>query len=403
VIRTCQSAIRRNRRGSDASKNTAMKILTVSNCPLVQHQGSGYVVLNYCSGLRARGHKVDLFGPESFEPFKYLNGRAKNYRLTLGIFFWVLIKMIREQYDLIEFYGGQSWLAASFLSSLHDRSYLIVNHTNGPEMRYIELMAGYSEKMADSPLSKWYQFDQTKLFRKAFEKADAIITVSDDDRNYLLGQNCKDPSKIKAINNPIPDRFIGLEVDFQRGPVVGFCGTWIPKKGIDLIKRDMTRLLTEMPDVGFKLIGVGEGFRKQMHFPLELCSSIEVIPFLKDKSALISAYQTISILILPSIVESFGMVAAEAMACGCAVVTTRVGFGAELSDHEEAIIIDAAKSPQLYEAVRKLLLDEPLRIKIARNGYQKVQCLRWDNAVNILHKTYQEWLTEFRHEHNRND
>lgn len=43
----------------------SMKILVISNCPLEESQGSGYVIINFCRGLSERRHEVDLFGPQS--------------------------------------------------------------------------------------------------------------------------------------------------------------------------------------------------------------------------------------------------------------------------------------------------------------------------------------------------
>lgn len=41
-----------------------MRILTLSDCPLLRHQGSGYVILGFYDELVARGHEVDLVGPD---------------------------------------------------------------------------------------------------------------------------------------------------------------------------------------------------------------------------------------------------------------------------------------------------------------------------------------------------
>lgn len=49
-----------------------MRILTISNCQLVESLGSGYVIVNFCRHLRERGHDVDLYEPESFEPLPFL-------------------------------------------------------------------------------------------------------------------------------------------------------------------------------------------------------------------------------------------------------------------------------------------------------------------------------------------
>jgi glycosyltransferase involved in cell wall biosynthesis len=154
-------------------------------------------------------------------------------------------------------------------------------------------------------------------------------------------------------------------------------------------------VLAEFPKCKFKLIGVGYNFKKEEHFPREVCSQIEVIPLVENKQKLRSIYQSISIFILPSFYESFGIVTAEAMACGCAVVVSKIGFGASLKHRQEAIVMEKLTSPTLYQGVKDLLQDQTLRLRIAKAGYQRVQNLRWDLAVEVLENNYLKWLNEF--------
>lgn len=373
-----------------------MKILTLSNCPLVESQGSGYIIINFCRGLRDRGHQVDLYGPESFEPFQVFRGKAKSYRQALGMVVFVLRKMITEEYDVIEFYGGESWLAAFALSKIPNRTYLLVSHSNGLETHCSELLIKYLNSTSlDGSLPKWYQLNQVVLFEKAFTHVDGIVTVSEDDRNYALQHKYKSDSHIIAIENPLLDSFLNLAVNFQRKLVIGYCGSWLLRKGIKVIELDITQLLIDFPKCLFKLIGVGDSFCKEDYFPSTMCSQIEVI-LVEDKQELRNIYQSLSILVLPSIYESFGLVIAEAMGCGCAVVASKTGFAATLKDREEAIIIKEPISPYLYRGVKELLLNEPLRLQIAQGGYQRVQYLRWKLAIERLENTYLTWLEEFR-------
>ena len=374
-----------------------MKILSISNCSLVESQGSGYVILNFCRGLRDHHHEVDLFGPESYEPLQFLQGRATSYRQAVGMLFFTLRQSTKKNYDIVEFYGGESWITASILSKITSRKFLLVSHSNGLETRYYETLIKSSQTgLIESPFKKWYQLDQTSFFKNAFTQVDGIVTVSEDEAQYALACQYQDDAHVVGINNSLPEDYIGLSVEFERKPVIGYCGSWIQRKGIQLIQSDITQILNEFPECTFKLIGVGANFHKEDYFPTSISAQIKVIPFVENKQYLQRIYQSLSILIVPSIYESFGLVTAEAMACGCAVVVSKIGWGAALENHKEALIIENLISPGLYQAVKELLLDEPLRIKIAQAGYQRVQNLRWSTAVDKLQNTYLKWLEEFR-------
>ena len=67
------------------------------------------------------------------------------------------------------------------------------------------------------------------------------------------------------------------------------------------------------------------------------------------------------------------MALAEAMACGCAPVTTRTGFGATLRDGEEALLCDFTDAGAMERAVLALLRDESLRSNIARRAWERVR------------------------------
>jgi glycosyltransferase involved in cell wall biosynthesis len=204
------------------------------------------------------------------------------------------------------------------------------------------------------------------------------------------------PSRLKAIENPLPDGFIGLQVDIERQPIIGFVASWYDLKGVQAIRTALTIVLRRFDKARFRLIGTGVEFQKEKEFPADVCERVEVIGKIYDKEELRKHYQNISVLVLPSYYESFGMVATEAMACGCAVVATRTGFAAGLVDGSEALLLDRPDGNALAEALERLMSDEFLRRTIAMNGWERVQGLRWDAAVQELESTYLRWLEEVR-------
>src|SRR5262249_50829701 len=145
---------------------------------------------------------------------------------------------------------------------------------------------------------------------------------------------------IAAINNSLPDEYLGQKTQLDRAPVVSYCGSWLPRKGTHLLRSDIPRLLEEFPACTLRLIGVGSHFQIADHFPSSLRSRVEVTPFVHSRTDLRALYQSLAILVVPSVYESFGLVTAEAMSCGAAVVAARTGFAAGLKDREEALLLN---------------------------------------------------------------
>lgn len=153
-----------------------MRILTLSNCPLDPSFGSGYVILRYAAGLRERGHLVDLLGPEDYEPLRRW-GRATGYRQALGMAWTALRRARSGRYDVVEFWGGEAWLAILLLRRRSRRRFLVVGHSNGLETHSAErLAAARGEGLL--PPRKWYHFDLSPLVARSFRAADGLVTVA---------------------------------------------------------------------------------------------------------------------------------------------------------------------------------------------------------------------------------
>lgn len=86
----------------------------------------------------------------------------------------------------------------------------------------------------------------------------------------------------------------------------------------------------------------------------------------------------------PSRREGFGMCAVEAMACGCALVTTANGGSADYAHHDETAIVCGPAPAEMAEALVRLMTDDRLRLRIARNGTRFVERFRWTASAARL-------------------
>lgn len=373
-----------------------MKILTLSNCDLVPSQGSGYVIMGFAAGMKERGHSVTLVGPDGCIVAPQFR-KARSLRLALGM--WMKSKrLVRElQPDLVEFWGGESWLATDRLSKMRGRSFPIVARSNGIEPFAAETLTRHGiHNTAHGEPPKWYQGRLRVPTDRAFRKADAIVTVSQPEANYALRMAYQKPDRVLGIDNALPAAYLGKEFVPARPQTVGYCGSWVARKGVGLLVTDMTAVLREFPDWRFHLVGVGERFRAAEHFPVDVQPRVQVTPFVTDKGDLRRIYGNWAIAVVPSIYESFGLVAAEAMACGCALVASRTGFAESLADGTEAMLLAGSTSPSLASAVARLIADKPLRDSVARAGWARAQTLRWENSVSALEGFYTMLLPRFR-------
>ena len=221
--------------------------------------------------------------------------------------------------------------------------------------------------------------------------ADALVTVSNYDAEFALASKYQRDEGVLVIENALEERFIGLQPDLDRKPVLGYCGHWLGNKGARAMEVAIPKLLEGHPKLTVILVGVEKEFAADEIFPKKMTSRIEVIPFMK-RSSLIEAYQKISILLLPSKYESFGLAGAEGMACGCALAATLTGFAAGLDHRKEFYRIESSTPDAIVDAVEDLLGNDALRQSIARGGYARVQNLEWHKSIEKLENFYRAIL-----------
>lgn len=105
-------------------------------------------------------------------------------------------------------------------------------------------------------------------------------------------------------------------------------------------------------------------------------------------------YNGASLFLQPSRQEGFGLCAVEAMACGCALVTTANGGSADYAFDGETALVCEAKPLPMAEALGRLVLDDALRIRIATNGARFVERFRWTTSADRLALLAAERLAE---------
>ena len=95
-------------------------------------------------------------------------------------------------------------------------------------------------------------------------------------------------------------------------------------------------------------------------------------------------YNEASMFLQPSEREGFGMCAVEAMACGCALVTTANGGSADYAFDGETALLCEGDAEQMAEVMDRLVRDDSLRVRIAMNGSRFVERFRWAASADRL-------------------
>lgn len=103
-------------------------------------------------------------------------------------------------------------------------------------------------------------------------------------------------------------------------------------------------------------------------------------------------YASALALVMPSDEEGFGLPAAEAMAHGTAVITSRAPALLELTG-DAALHVDARDADALAEAMRRVANDASLRAQLGAKGIERAREFTWKRCAEETRKAYEEART----------
>jgi glycosyltransferase involved in cell wall biosynthesis len=107
-------------------------------------------------------------------------------------------------------------------------------------------------------------------------------------------------------------------------------------------------------------------------------------------------YNHSRVFLQPSHHEGFGYTAVEAMACGCALVTTDNGGSRDYAaDGETALVVLPGDALGLAAAAERLLRDDARRARLARAGTELVRRrFDWDNTAALLEPRLEAYVAD---------
>lgn len=106
-------------------------------------------------------------------------------------------------------------------------------------------------------------------------------------------------------------------------------------------------------------------------------------------------YNRCRVFVQPSAYEGFGFTAVEAMACGCALVSTDNGGSEDYAVADEtALVASPGAADELARHVETLLRDDRRRVRLAVTGADFVRHFDWDRAAAQLEEHLERYLAD---------
>lgn len=213
--------------------------------------------------------------------------------------------------------------------------------------------------------------------RRMFQDSRRLIAVSNFVRDAALAGFSE---RVTVVPPGVDsDRFTSSGA--RRGREILFVGPldrayqW---KGVDVLWQAFQQVRVAYPDARLRLVGSGDRLEE---FRRRADEAIEVTPRLSEEG-LVDAYRRAAVTVLPSTTdaEAFGMVLAEANACGTPVVGSRIGGIPDFIEHgRNGFLASPGDAADLADKIGALLADRRMARRMGAAGRAKVVCEHdWD-------------------------
>lgn len=200
--------------------------------------------------------------------------------------------------------------------------------------------------------------------------SNTLICNSTNTKNLLIDHWQVSPSKIEVINPGVDvDQFKAEPADNAFKEKMNWTDRFVcltvgrlqRRKGHDKMIEAIPELIKTIPNVTYAIVGNGD----QLDHLRAKAKALEVeqyVQFLSeiDDAELIQCYQQCDLFILPNRadgndIEGFGMVLAEAQACGKPVIAGKSGGTADaLQDGKTGVLVDCTDPTNIASAVIKM-------------------------------------------------
>ncbi|HEX6277294.1 MAG TPA: glycosyltransferase family 4 protein [Polyangiaceae bacterium] len=260
----------------------------------------------HAEGLRRLGHRASTFFSEDVA--EAAHGAIPRRAPGLRIYSALHERYLAERPDIVNVHtqAAPAWIAARRFSRVAAR---------------VVVMSYAADETAIRVRRPWDVLRWARAAvpaRLSYPHADGIWCVNQQDLEYYVSEYAVARERLRVYPHAVGDEFYdsseGLRRDLRQ---ILFVGTWIVRKGVDVLAAALDRVARALPDVRIVLAGTltGEDVVRSALSP-HVQSRVRILDRAND-AELRTLYRTSALLLVPSRREGLPIGMLEAMACGC--------------------------------------------------------------------------------------
>lgn len=333
--------------------------------------------------LISQGHYVSVLAPTSDEENlpEYVVSAGKPISIPYNG------AVARILFGPIAFARVRNWIAQGEFDLLH---------LHEPAIPSISLLACFA---AEGPLVGTFHASAKRqkaifaigpILEPVIEKLTARIAVSEAARETLTEHLETDAV---VVPNGIYARRLALgKLNEQwSGNSIGFIGRFQePRKGLMVLVDALPAIIREVPDIRVIVAGPGDSDEFLEGVPSHLRDRFSFLGRISEEEKA-DFLHSIGVYVAPNTGgESFGIILAEALAAGAAVVASDIpAFQALLGNGKFGDLFTSEDPASLAHAISRLLKDEERRSQLKIDGKIYAQYFDWDEVATRIYDVYE--------------
>jgi phosphatidylinositol alpha-mannosyltransferase len=268
-------------------------------------------------------------------------------------------------------------------------------HLHEPAIPSISLLACWAAEGAmvgtfhASAKKQKASFAIVPILEPVIEKLSARIAVSEAARETLMAH--LDTDAVVIPNGIYARKMIGKVRPEWSGETLGFMGRFNePRKGLKVLIDALPIISRFMPNVRVLVAGPGNPDEFLDQIDPQLRSRIEFLGKLTEEEKA-DFMSSVGAYVGPNTGgESFGIILAEALAGGAAVVASDIpAFAAVLQNGKFGRLFKSEDSTDLAKVIIDLLRDREARDLMAKSGQEYAQRFDWDVVAENIFEVYE--------------
>lgn len=228
------------------------------------------------------------------------------------------------------------------------------------------------------------------ILEPIIEKLTARIAVSEAARETLTEH--LETDAVVVPNGIYARRLATGKIDPRwSGNTIGFIGRYQePRKGLSILVEALPLIIKENPNIRILVAGPGDSVEFLKEVPQVLHNRFEFLGRITEEEKA-DFLHSIGVYVAPNTGgESFGIILAEALAAGAAVVASDIpAFDALLGHGAYGTLFASEDGSALAAAVNRVLGDEELRNRLRTDGKAYAQSFDWDVVAERIYDVYE--------------